>query len=304
MKALVFSNFIEQFEKINEFLKCEQVDFEIIKFKNGEGKITIDESLENEDVIVFSDFSNSMSYSYMGKKRYYSKDEYCIELKRLLTAIGNAKSITLYLPLIYQSRQNAIKENESKDYHLFIQELKNLNVNEIISFELHGDDDFVNSCSLSELFSNFSYDVVVSPDAGGVSRAKKYAKILNCDSTEFSKVRDLNILVNGSNPIQDYKESCYDFENKKVLIVDDILDSGNTLINAINNIKKASIIDVFVAYPLFSNGIKKFAKLAKSGKLNKLYISDLIHVNKKYLRYKFVEVINTSEYVSKIISEV
>jgi phosphoribosylpyrophosphate synthetase len=208
------------------------------------------------------------------------------------------------LPLIYQSRQNAIKENESRDYHLFIEELKNLNVDKIISFELHGDDEFVNSYSLASLFASSNYDVVVSPDAGGVNRASKYAQVLNCENTGFSKVRNLSVLTNGSNPIEEYKASEYNFDNKKVLIVDDILDSGKTLINAIKKIDNANKIDVFVAYPLFTSGIKEFSRLVKSGKLNKLYISNLIHIDKKVLKHKFIEVINTDELVSKIIREV
>lgn len=301
MKALVFENYQNKFNQLNKYLNYKQVGFKSIKFKNGEGKIVIDEPLNGEDVIIFSDFSNSTIYKYMGKSRRYSKDEYSVELKRLISAASGSNSITLFLPLIYQSRQNANNDWESKDYVLFINELKNLGVNRIITFELHGDDEYVDSFSLAQLFENDKYNVVVSPDNGGINRSKEYSKVLKCDDTYFSKKRDLSIFIDGINPINEYTNSNYDFTNKNVLIVDDILDSGKTLINAIKNINGANKIDVFVAYPLFSKGVKEFKKLVKDNKLNKIYISDLIYVSNRLLKHKFIEKIDTNEYVSKVI---
>lgn len=293
MKAFVFENYQEKFKELNKHLNWEQVDFDIIKFKNGEGKIKIKQSVKNEDVIIFSDFSYATSYKYLGKKRKYSKDEYNVELKRLISALDGPKSITLYLPLIYQSRQNSDNEKESKDFLLFVEELINLKVDKIITFEAHGEDEDITSYSLAKLFKKSKYDVVVSPDAGGYNRVKEYSKVIKCDDTCFKKLRDLSTLIDGSNPISKYQKSRYNFVNKNVLIVDDILDSGKTIINAIERIDKANKIDVFVAYPLFSKGLKEFKKLYKNNKLNKVYISDLIHIDKKLLKNEFIEVIST-----------
>lgn len=303
MKAIVFDNFKDKFFQLNKYLKLEEVNFTSVKFKNGEGKITINESLKGEDVIVFSDFSHPCYYKYLGKKRLYSKDEYCMELKRVISAIDDAKSITVYLPLIYQSRQNANKENESKDYLLFINELRQQGVDKIVTFESHGEENLVDSYSLANLFKDFHYDVVVSPDKGGVERSEEYSKILHADNTHFDKVRNLSMIVDGANPIDEYQKSDYDFNNKHVLIVDDILDSGNTLINAINSIENANKIDAFVAYPLFSKGIKELKKLVKQRKLNRLYISNLIYIPKEIRSADFIEVINVDEYIANVIKK-
>ena len=304
MKALVFENFKDKFIEINKYLNLKEVSFTSIKFKNGESKIVISESLKDEDIIIFSDFSTPCYYDYMSKKREYSKDEYSVELKRLISAAESAKSISVYLPLMYQSRQNADKENESKDYLLFVNELKQLGVKKIITFEAHGEEELVDSCSLSCLFEGLNYDVVVSPDNGGLNRSKEYSNVLKCDNTYFDKVRDLSLIIDGSNPIYEYKKSEYDFTNKNVLIVDDILDSGNTLLKAIRSINGANKVDVFVAYPLFNSGVKEFKKLVKEKKLNKIYISDLIHINTKILKYKFIELISANECVADVVREV
>ena len=303
MKALVFNNYKDKFKHINKYLNCDEVSFKIIKFNNGEGKIYLDESVKNEDVVIFLDFAGKDTYKYLSKIREYSKDEYYVELRRLISALDNPRSISTFLPNIYASRQNSNNEKESKDYEIFINDLINLGVNNIICFENHGKDTRIKDFSLSRLFTNKKYDLVVSPDKGGITRAKEYAKILNCDLYNFEKNRDLNTFVEGRNPINSYKGKEYDFSFKKILIVDDILDSGSTIINAINKINNCSV-DVFVAYPLFSKGIKEFKKLSKAKKLNKIYISNLVYFDKSLLKNKFIEVIDCSELVSDAVKEV
>jgi len=303
MKALVFENYVNNFELINKRLNIEKINYEIIKFKNGEGKVVINDEVNNEDIIVFSDFSFPTLYKYKNEKRSYSKDEYYVELRRVLSALSEAKTISVFLPLVYQSRQNAIKKNESKDYEMFINDLVNLRVKNIITFENHGSDSRIVNYSLNKLFSNKHYDVVVSPDEGGIDRAREYAKVLKCNSFHFSKVRDLSKIIDGGNPIKEYNGE-YDFNNKKVLIMDDILDSGKTLIKAINKIDNANAVDVFIAYPLFNNGIKEFKKLVKINKLNKIYVSNLINLDKHIIKNKFIEVIDCTDYINEVLKEV
>lgn len=304
MKAFVFDNYKGQFNSINKYLGVAIGEFEIVKFKNGEGKIVVNEDVKGEDVVIFSDFSNSTFYRCNDEKRYYSKDEYYIELRRLINALKSSKSISVFLPLIYASRQNSDNLNESNDYLMFVEDLKNLGVKNIITMEVHGEDKRVKSYSLATLFSELNYDVVVSPDEGGVKRSKEYSKVLKCDNYHFVKTRDLTSIVDGSNPISKYSGENYNFTNKKVLIVDDILDSGSTIINALNCINDAKQVDVFVAYALFTKGIKEFKKLVKEGKLNKIYISDLILVDESVLKCDFIEVVETSKFVSSVIKEV
>lgn len=304
MKALVFNNYQDKFNLINQYLKIEQVEFQIIKFKNGEGKIVINGDIENEDIIIFSDFSNHLTYNYLNKKRKYSSDEYYVELKRLISACDKTKSISVFLPLIYESRQNSNNVNESKDYLVFIKDLKALGVTNIITFEVHGDENEVKSFSYAPLFKDKQYDVVVSLDKGGKNRAKEYSKLLNCDLVIFNKVRDLKKLIDGYNPIKEYIKQDYDFKNKKVLIVDDILDSGSTLINGLKQINQASLVDIFICYPLFSKGSREIEKLFKQNKFRKIYVSDLIKINNKIRKNKFIEVLKDNEYLSEIIKKV
>ena len=158
MKALVFDNYKEKFKKINQYLKIDLVDFEIVKFKNGEGKVVIKDNVENEDIIIFSDFSNHLEYSYLGNQRKYSSDEYYVELIRVLSALDGPKSVSVFLPLIYESRQNSNNKNESKDYLNFIKILKMMNVDNIITFEVHGEEEEVLSYSYSPLFKTKKYN--------------------------------------------------------------------------------------------------------------------------------------------------
>ena len=304
MKAIVFNNYKEKFNDINKYLNADVINFKCIKFNNGEGKVSLLEGVKNEDVVIFLDFNAKEEYVYKNKKRSYSKDEYYVELRRVISSLDDAKSISVVLPNIYASRQNACNKNESKDYEIFINDLIHLGVNNIITFEAHGSDKRVKSYSLSNLFIDKEYDVVVSPDEGGVNRAKEYADILKCDLYHFKKSRDLNKLINGSNPICDFEGEAYDFSDKNVLIVDDILDSGSTLVNAINAIENAKKVDIFVAYPLFNKGAKEFKKLAKNNKLNKIYISNLISFNKKLINEKFIEVVDCSEFISSVVKGV
>lgn len=304
MKALVFDNYKSMFNSINKYLGIASINYQIIKFNNGEGKVLIKDNVKGEDVVIFSDFSNAGEYTYLNKKRAYSKDEYYVELKRVISALDLAKSISVFLPLIYQSRQNSNNCNESKDYLMFVEDLKRMGVKNIITFEVHGEEKKVSSYSLSNLFKNKDYDVVVSPDEGGVKRSLEYSKILKCDNYHFTKSRDLTTLIEGSNPIKDYHGDNYSFKDKRVLIVDDILDSGNTLINSINLIKDSKSVDVFVAYPLFSKGVKEFKRLVKENKLNKIYLSNLININKEILKQDFIEIIDVSKLVSDLLKEV
>jgi ribose-phosphate pyrophosphokinase len=301
MKAIVFDNYLKQFKKINNYLNAEEVKFDIIKFKNGEGKIVLHDSVKGEDVIIFSDFTAPITYKYKGKKRVYSSDEYYVELRRIINALDDPKSVNVFLPLMYECRQNAINDGESKDFEMFVSDLKHFGVNRIITFEAHGSHKDIQTYSLASLFKEHKYDVVVSPDEGGRARAEAYAKELGADLYVFSKKRDLTKLVDGSNPIVEYAGEYYDFDNKRVLIVDDILDSGTTLLNAMSQIEGASIINVCVCYALFNKGLNKFKKAHKNNLFHTLYVSDLIYLKKSITRTDFVEVIDTSELVSEAI---
>ena len=301
MKAVVFDNYLKQFKNINKYLNASIVNFEIIKFKNGEGKIVLKESVKDEDVVIFSDFTYPLTYKYRGKKRVYSSDEYYVELRRVINALDNPKSISVFLPLMYECRQNALNDGESKDFEMFISDLKHLGVNRIITFEAHGAHKKVESYSLASLFSEYKYDVVVSPDNGGKKRAEEYAKVLGAHLCVFSKKRDLTKIVDGSNPIVEYFSEDYDFANKRVLIVDDILDSGTTLISALTDIEGASRVDICVCYALFNKGLKNFKRAYKDKLFSKIYTSDLIYLNKQVKKCEFVEVLDTGKLVSEVI---
>ena len=301
MKAIVFDNYLKQFKNINKYLNADVVNFEIIKFKNGEGKVVLKDSVKEEDVVIFSDFTYPLTYKYKGKKRIYSSDEYYVELRRVINALDKPNSVSVFLPLMYECRQNAINDGESKDFEMFISDLKHLGVNKIVTFEAHGTHKKVESYSLASLFSDYKYDVVISPDNGGKKRAEEYAKVMGAHLCVFSKKRDLTKIVDGSNPIVEYFSEDYEFTNKKVLIVDDILDSGTTLISALTDIEGASQVDICVCYALFNKGLKNFKKAYKDKLFNTLYTSDLIYLSNKVKRCEFVEVLDTGKLVSEVL---
>lgn len=292
------------------------------RFNNGEGKIRIDETIRDKDVFILSDISNySITYKMHNMDVPMSPDEHFQDIKRAISALsGYAKRITVIMPLLYQSRQDKRKGRESLDCALALQELERLNVNHIITFDCH--DINVSNAIPNLPFENFyvadiileelikSEDVsdllVISPDMGAMERARYYADMLKCDVGMFYKRRDLTKIVNGKNPIVEHAYMGSSVENKTVLVVDDMIASGASMIETSEKLRKKGAKKVFLisTFSLFTEGIDAFEDAYKNKVFDKLYTTNLSYIPNDYKNKNWINVIDTSKRISEIIDHV
>ena len=224
-----------------------------------------------------------------------SPDEHYQDVKRLISATsGHAGKINLIMPLLYQSRQHKRKGRESLDCALALQELERLGVNNIITFDAHDPNvsnavpnlAFYNmyptSIIIDRLIENRDIQdvLVISPDMGAMERARYYAEIFGCDVGIFYKRRDVSKLVNGKNPIVEHVYLGTEVKNKDVIIVDDMISSGGSMIETAETLKQKGARHVYLVttFALFVDGIDMFDKAYEKGIFDKLYSTNLNYV--------------------------
>ena len=230
-----------------------------IRFSNGEGKVKISESVRGKDIYILCDIGNySCTYKMFGFINHKGPDEHFQDIKRTVSAIrGKAAKITVIMPLLYESRQHRRKGRESLDCALALQELERLGVHEVLTFDVH-DPNVQNAIPLLS-FENFypTYDIVksliknentlelnkdklivISPDTGAMDRAIYYSSVLGVDVGLFYKRRDHSTIVNGKNPIVQHEYMGRDVEGKDVLIVDDMIASGESVLDIAMELKR------------------------------------------------------------------
>ncbi len=329
LRLIVMSNIKEFGDKVNACLqgirgetKSYLVPIEEVRFNNGEGKVKISETIRNKDVYIISDIGNhSMTYEMFGYKNHMGPDEHFMDVKRVILAIrGQASSITVVLPLLYESRQHRRKGRESLDCALAIQELHALGIKNIITFDVH--DPNVQNAAPCLSFENFypthtilkkfikeedvDYNnlLVVSPDTGAMDRAIYYANMLNTNVGMFYKRRDLTKIVNGKNPIVQHEYMGCDVENKNVIVVDDMIASGSSMLEVAEELKKRGANKVYLVstFALFTNGIVSFNKAHKDKIFDKLYATNLTYVNPALKKQKWFSEVDCSMFLSKIIN--
>ena len=228
-----------------------------IRFNNGEAKVVINDSIRNKDVYILCDIGNhNLSYQMYGKTSYIGPDEHFQDLKRFICAtMGHANSINVIMPLLYASRQHRRKGRESLDCAMALQELERLGVNEIITFDAHDPniqnaipcssfDNFYPTANIieamsrnNELENNINDYLVISPDVGAMDRARFYADMLGVDVGICYKRRDLSIVVNGKNPVVAHEYLGKDVKGKNLLIVDDMIASGSSILDCAKMMK-------------------------------------------------------------------
>ena len=329
LRLIVMSNIKDFGEKVNEHLsgirgenKSYIVPIEEVRFNNGEGKVKINETIRNKDVYIISDVGNhSMTYEMFGYKNYMGPDEHFMDIKRVILAIrGQASSITVVLPLLYESRQHRRKGRESLDCALAIQELQALGIKNIITFDVH-DPNIQNAapCLSFENFypthtilksfiknENLDYNnvLVVSPDTGAMDRAIYYANMLNTNVGMFYKRRDLTKIVNGKNPIVQHEYMGCDVKDKSVIVVDDMIASGSSILEVAEELKKKGASKVYLVstFALFTCGIESFNKAYKEKIFNKLYATNLTYTNPTLKKQKWFCAVDCSMFLAKIIN--
>lgn len=295
-----------------------------VRFSNGEGKIKLLDTVRGKDIYIIADVGNySCTYKMFGFENHIGPDEHFQDIKRVLSAIGGkANRITVIEPLLYASRQHRRKGRESLDCAMALKELENLGVNTILSFDVHDPTihNAIPNTSFENIFPTYSIlkhfiqnegdDIfkdnmtVISPDTGAMDRAIYYANVLGLDVGMFYKRRDHTRIVNGKNPIVQHEYIGGPLEGKRVMIVDDMIASGESVVDIIHEIQKQNVTQVYVAvtFAFFTEGVEKFDKLYEAGELTKLYSTNLSYIPQEIKDRPWFEEVDMSKFVAKTIS--
>ena len=295
------------------------------RFGTGEGKATISETVRGFDIFLVCDmFNHGLSYKIYGKTHYMSPDEHYANLKRAISAIaGKARRITVIMPMLYEGRQHKRSSRESLDCANALQELcNNMGVDNIITFDAH-DPRVQNAIPLNGFENvqptyqmikaivknvpdiNFDKDhlMVISPDEGGMGRCIYYSTVLGVDLGMFYKRRDYSVIVNGRNPIVAHQFLGDNVEGKDVIIVDDMISSGESMIEVGKKLKalKAKRIFVCTSFGLFCEGLESFDKAYEEGMIDKVFTTNLIYRTPELLEREWYCEVDLSKYISYII---
>jgi len=329
LRLIVMENCKNLGEKINSHLKDlmgESEDLIIpideVKFNNGEGKIVLKESVRNKDIFILTDpMNHSITYKMYNYINHKSPDDHFVDVIRTLCAIrNNAERVSLVMPFLYASRQHKRDARESLDCAVALQEFIHQGVKNIITFDVH--DSNVQNAIPSSSFDNFyptniilekfvtEEDVMkdnllaVSPDNGALKRTRFYANMLGCElGGHFEKHRDLYHVVDGKNPILEHEYIGKDVKGKDIIIVDDMIASGESMLDVARELKKrgANKIYMFSAYVMFTKGIEVFEDAYKNGEFTKIFTTNLSYIMDEAKKKEWLVVADCSEYLAKII---
>ncbi len=300
------------------------IDHATPRFASGEGKALIRETVRGYDLFILADISNyTVTYNMYGKECPMSPDDHFQDIKRVIAAVGGkARRITVIMPLLYESRQHKRSSRESLDCALALQELEHLGVENIITFDAH-DPRVQNSIPLSS-FENIqpTYQIikalikevpdleidknkmiVISPDEGGMGRSLYFASVLGLDVGMFYKRRDYSRIVNGRNPIVSHEFLGDSVEGKDVLIIDDMISSGESVMDIARLLKakKARRIFIAVTFGLFTEGVAEFNKCYEEGIIDKVFSTNLNYRPQEVLDAPWYVDVDMSKFLSLII---
>jgi ribose-phosphate pyrophosphokinase len=300
------------------------VDTKVPRFGSGEAKGIINESVRGKDLYILVDVGNySLKYSLCGKENHMSPDDHYQDLKRIIAAVGGkARRITVIMPFLYESRQHKRTGRESLDCALALQELTAMGVDNIITFDAHDPRvqnaiplkgfetvqpayQFIKGLLRSEKDLELDADhmMVISPDEGGTSRAIYLANVLGLDMGMFYKRRDYARIVNGRNPIVAHEFLGAPVEGKDVLIIDDMISSGESVLEVAKELKARKARKVFVAttFGLFTNGLDKFDEAYENGYIDRVLTTNLIYQTPELLEKPYYVNCDMSKYISLLI---
>ncbi len=294
------------------------------RFGSGEAKGVILESVRGSDLYLLVDVANySLTYSLCGHENHMSPDDHYQDLKRIIAAVGGkARRITVIMPFLYESRQHKRTARESLDCALALQELVSMGVDNIITFDahdprvqnaipLHGFEtvqpayQFIKGLlkNVKGLQIDSDHMMVISPDEGGMGRAIYIANVLGLDMGMFYKRRDYTRIVNGRNPIVAHEFLGTDVEGKDMIIIDDMISSGESVLEVAAELKKrkANRIFVFTTFGLFTSGLDKFDKAYEDGIITKVLTTNLIYQTPELLSRDWYINCDMSKYIAYII---
>ena len=300
------------------------VDSSCPRFGSGEAKGAVHQSLRGNDVYIICDvFNHGVTYKMYGKTVPMSPDEHFQDLKRVIGAIGGkARRISVIMPMLYEGRQHKRSGRESLDCALALQELVKMGVTNIITFDAHdprvqnaiplsGFDDVRTSYQMIKALLNKYNDLkidpdnlmIISPDEGGMGKCMYYSSVMGIDLGMFYKRRDYSILVDGKNPIVAHEYLGRDVTGKDVIIVDDMISSGESIIDVANQLKAkgANRIFTFATFGLFCNGFDKLDAAYENGIITQIFTTNLVYRTPELLERKWYTEVNMCKYVSYII---
>ncbi len=298
----------------------------VSRFGTGEAKATLLHSARTYDVYIIVDcFNYGQTYKLYGTDVPMSPDDHFQDLKRAISAIGGkAKRITVIMPMLYEGRQHKRQARESLDCAMALQELIGIGVDNIITFDAH-DPRVQNSIPFKgfenvmptyqmikaclkydpEIILNKSNTMIISPDEGAMSRCMYYSSVLEMELGMFYKRRDYSRVVNGKNPIVAHEFLGSDVEGKNVIVVDDMISSGDSMIDVSKELKKrkAARVFVFSTFGLFTEGFDRFDKAYEEGIVEGVFTTNLIYSKPELLEKPWYHQVDMSKYVALLINE-
>ncbi len=300
------------------------VDVECPRFGTGEAKALLHSSMRGHDVYIICDpFNYGVTYKMYGREVPMSPDDHYADIKRVIASIaGKACRVSVIMPMLYEGRQHKRSARESLDCALMLQELVNMGVKNIITFDAHdprvqnaiplsGFDDvrptYQMIKALVRQYPDISLDkenlMIISPDEGAMGRCMYFSSVLGLDIGMFYKRRDYSRIVNGRNPIEAHEYLGKDLTGKDVIIVDDMISSGESLLDVAKQLKAkgARRIFNFATFGLFTDAFEKFDQAYKDGIIDRIFTTNLVYRTPELLSKEWYVEVNMCKYVAYII---
>ena len=295
------------------------------RFSSGDGKGMINSTVRGHDLFFIVDVGNySLTYNYFGQENRMSPDDHYQDLKRLIQAAsGKAHRMNVVMPLLYGGRQHRRSYRESLDCAYMLQELQHMGVSNLLTFDAHdprvqnavpvmGFDNLMPEYQvLKKLFKDFpdlSTDkndfMIVSPDEGALNRNMHYASVLGVELGMFYKRRDYSRIVDGRNPIVAHEYLGASVEGKDVFVADDIISSGESVLDIAENVKerRANRFFAYATYAIFTNGLEKFDKAYEQGLIDGIFGSNLTYLKPELRNRPWFHEVDVSKYIAYFIS--
>lgn len=295
------------------------------RFSSGEGKGLIKKTVRGHDLFIICDCYNyGVKYKMYGTDVPMSPDDHFQDLKRIIAATGGkARRINVIMPMLYEGRQHRRVSRESLDCAMALQELAQMGVTNIVTFDPH-DPRVQNAIPLNGFESvqpkyqmikalvhtipdikiDREHLTMISPDEGGMSRCIYYSSVLGLDLGMFYKRRDYSRVVGGRNPIIAHEYLGGDIEGKDVIIVDDIISSGDSVIDIAEQLKRKKVnrVFVFATFGLFTDGLSRFDEAYKNGLIEKVFTTNLIYRTDELKHREWYAEVDMSKYIAYIVN--
>ena len=316
--------YLKQWRGIEDEDQSFVIDVNCPRFGTGEAKAVLHHSARGLDAFIICDcFNYNVTYKMYGQTVPMSPDDHFQDLKRVIAAFGGkARRITVIMPMLYEGRQHRRTARESMDCAMALQELVSMGVKNIITFDAH--DPRVNNAIPYDGFDNVQaayqmikallrsvpdvkldreHTMIVSPDEGGMGRCIYYSSVLGLDLGMFYKRRNYSIIVNGKNPIEAHEFLGNDIIGKDLILVDDMISSGESMLDIAAKLKErgAGRIFIFSTFGLFVDGLQKFDQYYADGLIDKIFTTNLIYQTPELLSREWYCSVNMSKYIALLV---